>query len=342
MARKVKFGKITIVIFITVLIWVWTDLALDEERTFPNAIINVAQSNPQLWVTLDGAASVSIEEIAFKGPLRRINELSKKIKQQGGLKFDFDAAEEGMGKSDSYTLPLVSFLQKEKEIRRLDLKVESCKPETLSVDVSELINKSVTVECLDEDKIPLKAESIESIEPKMVDAFVPADETLTAKVQLTRREIEQARISAIEKTPYIELPGGQIRNVAKMVEIKMPPAEDVLGDYTIRAPTLGFSLSENLQGKYKVELLNDPSDMATVRIKATLAAKQAYEQQQPYQIILYILDDDRMIAEGQRRTVVYNFPEEYVRKGEIRLNQEPPIAQFRLIPLTSSESGTEE
>jgi len=120
----------------------------------------------------------------------------------------------------------------------------------------------------------------------------------------------------------------------------MPPVGDVLTNYTITTATLGFSLSENLQGQYKVELLN-PTDMATVSIKATLAAKQAYEQQ-PFQMILYILDDDRMATAELRRIVVFNFPEEYILKDEIRQNQEPPTARFRLIPLTSSESGIKE
>ena len=340
MAKKVKLGKITIVISITVLIWVWTDLALDEGLPVSNTIITVAQSNPKLWVTLNGAASVSIEEIKLKGPHRRINELSRKIERQGGFMIDFDAAEEGMGKSNSYSLQLMSFLQKEDEIRRLGLKVEDCTPKIVSVNVVERINKPVTVECLDEDKIPIKAESIESIEPTTVDAYVPVDEMITAKVQLTRREIEQARISAITKTPYIELPGGRIRNVATTVKIKMSPVEDELADYTITTATLGYCFSVNTQGEYRVELLNR-TDMAAVRIKATLAAKQVYEQQ-PYQLILYIPDEYARTTDVHEKEVVFNFPEEYVSRGEIRqLNQEPPEARFRLIPITATESGEE-
>jgi hypothetical protein len=119
----------------------------------------------------------------------------------------------------------------------------------------------------------------------------------------------------------------------------MPPAEDVLTNYTITTATLGYCFSENLQGKYKVELLN-LTDMTAVSIRATLAAKQVYEQQ-PFQMILYILDDDRTATAELRRIVVLNFPEEYVLKDEIRQNQEPQTARFKLTPIISPELGIE-
>ncbi len=50
----------------------------------------------------------------------------------------------------------------------------------------------------------------------------------------------------------------------------------------------------------------------------------------------------RKSTEPQRKALIYNFPEEYVRRDEIRLNQQPVTAQFKLIPLSSSEpAGTD-
>ena len=43
------------------------------------------------------------------------------------------------------------------------------------------------------------------------------------------------------------------------------------------------------------------------------------------------LEDD--VKEGQkglRKAVHYHFPQEFIRKGEIELNQEPAIAEFQL------------
>jgi hypothetical protein len=58
-----------------------------------------------------------------------------------------------------------------------------------------------------------------------------------------------------------------------------------------------------------------------------------------YQVRLEIDDDDAKSTEPQRKALVYNFPEEYVRRDEIRLNQQPVIAQFKLVPLSSSGPG---
>ena len=78
MIRKLKYGKIAIVVFITILIWVCADLALDEELPVSNAVVSVVKSNPELWVSFDDASSVPVEEMVLKGPLRKIAEISKK------------------------------------------------------------------------------------------------------------------------------------------------------------------------------------------------------------------------------------------------------------------------
>jgi len=102
--------------------------------------------------------------------------------------------------------------------------------------------------------------------------------------------------------------------------------------------TLGIALSPTLQGKYKVEITNLDVVMSAIAIKATPEAKRAYEAQPFPKMTLYILDEDSKTTEKQRRQVVYNFPQEYVRRDEIMLNQQPVVAQFRLIPLSSASS----
>ena len=112
-------------------------------------------------------------------------------------------------------------------------------------------------------------------------------------------------------------------------------AADELRDSQVQA-TLGFCFSPNLQGEYRVVLDTPPADLANVLIKATPLAEQAYASA-PYQMILYIYDEDRQATEVIRRPVVLSFPEEYVRRDEIQPDQSPPEARFRLVPIPKVE-----
>ncbi len=340
MIKKPKFGKIAVVVFITVLIWVWADLALDEELPVSTATIGIVRSNPKLWVSFDDTSSVPVEEMILKGPLRKIAEMSKKLEEGQGLKIDFDAAKEKMNEPGSYSLTLLPFLKRDKEINRLGLKVESCKPEVLPVRVVGLVNRRLDIQCVDENQNPL---SQATVEPAQVDMLVPEDwgqEKRVAEVLLTRREIEQARVSPVEETPYIRLAAGQTRQASLPVKITMPPEPDRLSGYTIKAPTLGIALSPTLQGKYYVDVNNLGEVLSPIAIKATPEAKRAYELQPSPMMTLYVLDGDKNIAEPKRQ-VVYNFPEESVRKGEIELTnpQQPAEAKFKLIPVSSTEAS---
>ena len=334
MVRKINYGKILLVIFLTVLIWVWADLALDDELPVSGATISIAKStNPNLWVSFDDESSVSIDNIVLKGPASRIGNARRKL-NDGSLVLEFflDAEQEGMVNPDKYPLDVLNFLKQSGQIKELGLTVESCEPDKLSVNVVKLVEKSLTVKCFDENGIILKAESM----PSKVNMFVPegwAGEALTAKVQLTRSEVEQARVEAVPKKPYIELAADRIREAATTVEITTPPQEDPRSDYTITAATLGITLGPTLLGKYDVEVENLPDVIGGITIRATPEAKRAYEEMR-YQVILEIDDEDARSTEPLRKELIYNFPAEYVRKDEIVLNQQPVIARFKLLKLT--------
>ena len=337
MVKKVKFGKIVVVVFITVLIWVWADLALDEELTVSNVNISIAKStNPSLWVSFNDESSTSIDEIVLKGPASRIADVKREL-NDGSLVFEFfldPEQEKTIAGPGEHSWGLLNFLRQNDQIKQLGLTVESCKPDTLSINVVELIKKALVVKCVDEAQNPVKTAAIE---PAHIDMFVPeywGGEELTAKVQLTRREIDQARLSAVEKTPHIKLASGQIREAAKPVKIKMPQGQDLLTGYTVTAATLGITLSANLQGKYKVEVANLDEVMRAINIRATPDAKRAYEKM-PYQVVLEIDDEDAKATEPLRRKLIYNFPDEYLQRDEIQLNQQPVVARFKLIPLTA-------
>lgn len=343
MLRKIKYGKITIVVFLTVLIWVWTDLALEDTEPVSKVTISVAKSaDPALWASFkddDGspAPSVSIVNVQLKGPVSNIREVRRK-KEEGLLSFEFflDAEQEGMVEPGEYPMDVLSFLRKSYQIKQFGLTVESCEPEVVTVSVVKLVEKPLTVQCFDQDRISVK---VESIDPSKVNIFVPEDwagEKLTAQVELTHGEIEQARLAPIKKIPSIELVTGQTRQAVTAVKIRAAP-EGGLSEQTITAANLGIELSVNLQGKYDVEVTNLNEVVRPFTIRATLEAKQAYENR-PFQMTLNILDDEKNLEEVQRKRVIYNFPEEFVRTNEIELKGEPVEAKFKLTALASPES----
>lgn len=337
MLGKIKYGKITVVIFLTVLIWVWADLALDDDVTVPKATINAAFSK-NIWVSFNDKAKVSINNIELKGPTSKIAEVRRRL-NDGTLVFDFllNPEREGMTTTGLHSLKVLDFVKKSEKMKIKELSgltVEACVPEIIDVNVVELVERALDIECFDENGAPLEVASIEP--SSKVVMFVPGDSRLKARVQLTPRDIEQARHSVVKKTPFVVLAEGQTRQASAPVEIKMPPEADSLSEYLIDEAKLGFTLSANLQGKYKVDV-NYNEVVSPFTILATEEAKLAYESQ-PFQMTLYILDSDakKDPEEEQPRKVVYNFPEEFVRKNEIKLkNPQPAEAKFKLIRLTS-------
>lgn len=341
MAKKINYGKVLVVAFLTVLVWVWADRAKTETLTVPIVNINIAKSaNPNLWASFgDGKSSVAVRKLVLKGPTSKIDAVRRRLGNSSlVLEFFLDPLTEGMTAPGQYTVTVLDFLKKSNAIKKLALTVESCQQDRLTVNVVRLVAKYLDVKCADEDNNPVK---IEAIEPARVSMFVPGDwqgDRLVAVVRLTRREIEQARTAAIEKRAYIELPGGQRKETAQSVKITIQQYR--LNDYTITTAAPGFLLSANLQGRYKVEVTNPDAVMSPITIRATPEARRAYEKMR-YRVILEIDDSDKDAEtdEPLRRELIYNFPAEYVRKDEIVLNQQPVTARFKLIPLPAEQTS---
>jgi len=340
MTKKIKFSKIAIVTFLTILIWVWADLALDETVPVPGATIIIAESSPDFWASFDGKASISIDNLVLKGPASKIADI-KRRRDDGSLelKFSFYPEWEEMTTAGSHTLNVLDFIKKSTEMRRMSgLTAESCEPKTLTIHVAKLVERPLAVRCIDESGNPLKYESIDQ---STVNALVPSDwglDKLIAQVKLTRDEIDLARTTPIKRKPRVELAAEQIREVATTVTIKLPPKEDPLSVKRIEDATIGIDKNPTLDSKYYVEITNLPSVLNPITVRATDEAKKAYEEQQLPHMTLYIFDGDTEKGqEIQRKKVHYNFPAEYVRKGEIELVGEPATAEFKLIPRLSDE-----
>jgi hypothetical protein len=347
--KNIKFGKISIVVFLTILIWVWADLAQDERLILSDVVVEVAKSsNPALWVSFvddrkepNLQTSVTLDSVILKGPASRVAEVQR-LKNKGALDLSLFlmADQEGMTKADVHVLDVMGFLRNSAEIRRLGLAVEDCKPQRLTVRVQELVKMSVAVECagLDSSSVQIK------IQPDTVEAYVPKDEAgvRTATVRLLADELDRAKNVPVEKTPYIELvPGGERREVATKVKVTLAPAEKSLIDDRVPA-VLNFCFSQNTQGKYRVVLEDDdPTRLAAVMVQATSEARDAYAKTAAPQLILYIRDEDRQPPEPViTRQVVFNFPQDFVRAGEIRATQPPPTVRFHLEPIAEKNASS--
>ena len=334
MAKKIKYGKILATVSLTVLIWVWADLAKTEPFSVSNAAITVVKStNPDLWVSFNDEPSVSIDSIEFKGPARKVA-TAQGQKNDGSLDLEFflDPAQEGINTPGTHTLTWLSFLQKDPKRKKLGLKVISCTPEEIDVQVVKLVKKMLTVRCFGQDQNPI---TDATADPPQIEMSVPESwqgESLVANVSLTLREIEQARTTPLTTKPYIELAPGQIKDAPANVRVTTPPEKDPRIDYPISA-TLAIAMSPTMLKNYDVRITNFTAVMAAITIKATPEAKQAYEQQPFPPMTLYIFDSDKP-GTGKRRPVVYNFPKKYVRNDQIALSGQPAVVQFELIPKT--------
>lgn len=333
-----KIKKIAVVIFLTLLIWAWAYLALEEE-VIQTATLDIAPpASPDLLVSFDIDTPVSLE-LRLKGSAAKVAELKRKLRaddtvpDKERLDFYYDAVTEKQAEPGTHTLEVQPFLNSTTKMRSLGLTVEYCKVKgiesrAIGVTVEKLVEKWLTVQCFDETDAILEHETID---PARVKMFVRAGYNSEAKVTLTRQQIAKAREYPIVGTPYVELTGETGRFAPIRVKIELPPAEVSLQDRPLQ-PTIGFIFSKNLQGKYSIELLNENELTETTQFRATDKAWAVYKDKTPYQVLVEVRDGDEA-TEGVSREVVYNFPVEFVEKGEIRLNESHRQAKFKLVPV---------
>jgi hypothetical protein len=298
----------------------------------------LTESSPQLWISFDGERSIDVNNIVLKGPASKLTNIRRKIENHSlSLLFPLDAEKEGLVGSGE-PLTVQSFIQKSAQFQDSGLIVESCEPVEINVRVVELTEKALGVECYEESGDLLTVERI--VDPATVNVLVPdtwppGDK---ARIVLTRSEIDRAKKKPIKKKAHIQLADGQTRESRTTVEIKIPPEEERLKSFEIPA-TIGYNFSENMQGRYRVDLINRTEVMDLIAIRATNEAKAMYESQDKPKMTLYIDDsDEEKGQEAQGREVQYNFPEKFVRTGDIVLDQAPVNARFRLIPIGSGEN----
>ena len=343
--KKIKYGKILLVIFLTVLIWIKADLAKTEKfEVTGRGSITLSKSVPSgLIATIgDNQATAALKKITLVGSTSKVAEARRRL-NEGSLKLDFflDIVQEKLTGPGEHNIDTENLIKKNDKMRELGLTVESVIPSEITVKVVELEKRSLDVVCYNNNGIELKAKSIE---PAKVDIFVPKDwQGRSCRVELSEDEIKQAKSSFVEAKPSVVASAGMPLNALTTVKISLSSDGDSLDEYPIQAPTLGFVLNPTIQGKYEVEVENLDEIIRPITIKATLQAKQAYDKM-PYKLLLEIWDEDIKAATSDqplRRNVVYNFPPEFVSKGEIAPKSSQPIeAKFKLVPI-ATEAETE-
>jgi hypothetical protein len=343
MINKPKFGKIALVVFLTILIWVWADLAQDDKVTLSDRItIGVAPSSDQTsWILFQKEENkplqlrVTLDSVDLKGPVKNTAEV-RRMQERGTLDLALylDPKQAGLEGNGRQKLDVLSFLKNNDQMKHLGMTVENCEPRMLIVQVQQLIEKPVTVQCVDANDHVLAAD----LDPATVKALVPGDDVRTATIRLSATDQQQAKASFVWKNPFVELAPGQPRNVSTRVKVRLSSQEEALTEFQIH-PILGFCMSTNLQGKYQV-LLQNEADFASIFIQATKAARDAFEKQE-FPIVLNILDADKQTTDVQEREVAFNFPQEYLLKREIRPGRTPPPkAKFKIVPIAPDTKPT--
>jgi len=325
--------KLAAVVFLTMLIWAWAYLELEDEMPPQNGTLDISPGIRQdIFVSFENRPVPVSLKLTIKGPPSQIAELKKRLRASDAdrnkerLDFLYDPESQNRSAPDSYELDVVEFLNKSDKLKDMAVSVVSCEPARINVKIEKLTKKPLTIQCLDENNTPLEDASIE---PARIEMFVRDNWTGTATVILTEAEIEKARKGPVTERPFIELTPGKRQRYKDTVSITLPATEHPL-ETRPQQPTIGFICSKNFWDKYTVELSNEPELRSRILLKASKRAFIAYEKT-AYQVLIEVLPGDETRTDAIHRPVIYNFPQEFVQKGEIKLDEPPREAVFKLV-----------
>jgi hypothetical protein len=339
MSDKIK--KVVAVVFLTLLIWAWAYLSLEREVSLWGSIEVSPATGPELLATFKGGDSSFPIKLTFKGPPAKVSEIERLYRaalmdpKQERLVFYYLPQDFGHTQTDTYTLDLLEFIRTNPAYQEMALTLEACEPARLEVDVEALVKKQLPVQCLNESGTPLKAADIK---PGQVAMYVQSAYTGPAYIQLSSQQIEAARKSPIRQRPYVSFGlTGPRRMSAEEVRISLPTTEE-LNEYPFQPQNIGFIFSRNstIPAKYRIQIENE-SDLRTIQIRATEEALNAYQKMRQH-LLIEIRNDDANLTEIPAREVIFNFPEEFVRSGQIEATASKS-ATIKLVPLTPAPAG---
>lgn len=339
MISKQNIGKFFMVVFLTLLIWVWADLSQDEELSVEVTLTADNEASPAWWMAFrqqpNGpfSQSIHLEELVLKGPVATIQRLEgERFLAVSGL----TVSSARFGAPGAQTFSLLPFLREQDSIHRQGVTVESCTPATIEVEVKEMERvENLPVYCFDGsgNRVP---DAI--LTPREISAYVPKawrEDERFAKVILEPKQWPNARTAPIMRSPRIEVMPGQFKETTQIIEVRMPQAEDNREILVVTDGRLAFVLGNNILNKYRVVLdTTDLSELISIiSVSATKEAYKAYKDMR-YQVYIEVLTDEPL---EQQLPLKYNFPLEYYRKGEIDIDESESsrMASFHLVPLDS-------
>jgi hypothetical protein len=216
-------------------------------------------------------------------------------------------------------------------IQKFGLIVERCVPETVYIRATGLVEKTLTVRCINTEGIVIR---VAKVEPSTIKMYVPSGwegDALVADVQLNPNERNQDGKSSISKTPFVVIDGRQkIADIS--VQVSLPNQERGLKLQTMESPIFCLVVNLLVNKNFEVKLLNEQTAFRSFQYHATEEAKRAYENM-PYHVELVI--EEAEPGRPYSKALQYRFPPEYVEKGEIEgVAGSLPIIDYELIPRT--------
>lgn len=324
MANWIK--KILAVFFLTLLIWAWAFLSLESTHSLVASIQAAPAAASDYLVSFDNQDQFDDLQLKFKGAPAKIAEMLGRYRSEP-LVFFYDPKEFGHTRTGNYTIDLTEFIRQNPKIREYALTLEACRPEKLEVSVEKLEKKMLVVQCVDESGASINPETIE---PAQIEIPVRADYTGSAMVMLTAQQFERAKKIPVSVKPYVEFAAGKRRYAEQSVAVKLPATEKL--EPMVLQPTIGYIVSPAMIGKFKIELLNETELKTISNIRFTEKAFEAYKKQK-YHFFVEIRDGDESLPEIPPRAVVYNFPLEFVRSGQIEAPTPAHQAKIKLTPI---------
>jgi hypothetical protein len=334
-----KLKKTAVVLILTLLIWTGAYLALERDIT-RTATLDILSSRPLLVTFINAERPVEIT-LKLKGPAAKITQLEKMLQsddpdKKEKFEFYFDAEEDGKAEPGRQFIDVPKLLRKTAKIRNYNLTIESCKPSIIEIAVEKLVKKTLTIQCIDKETgAELVAKNITpspTVEMYVRKSWTDAD--LKAKVVLTPEQIVNAKNDYITMKPFIVLADGEQPRYADYHNIILP---STILPTTSLQPSIGYICSENIWEKYDIKLLNEKELTTVMSFRATREAEEEYRKT-TWHLVIPVTETEP----GKVVTVpvIYNFPQQYVRNGEIELAEPDKVekAKFKLVPKIS-QSG---
>ena len=335
-----KLNKFLGVVFLTLLVWAWAFMSLKEPLTRSGSLKVALASNSSLLVTFtlgenNPQTEIPLTSLNFTGAPSKISKLKSRYNLLLGdlnkerLDFYYDPAEQGRTEG-TYALELLDYLQESSKVQELALTLESCTPKRVDVKIEELVEKELPIQCVDKDGLPVDGANPV---PGVVKIFVRKAYNESATVVLSPQLMELARKQPVEATAYVELGVAGVRRESQTpVKIELQ-SEERLKPHNFQPTSFRFVMSPEIASNYEVELVNE-TFTGTTNFMATDEAMDAYKKMQ-YHIRIEIRDGDELLSEIPPRPVIYNFPPDHFKNGDIDIVEVtvPKTATFKLIPL---------